>query len=120
MRVYIMNTDGTDQRPLTDGPQDESPMWSPDGSTIAFFRRVGSVDLWLMNADGSGQKRTDATTGRECGPPASRALSTFIALSCGGAGPGYVAAVRPDGSQFTVLLGGREASFPAFKPRPVP
>jgi Tol biopolymer transport system component len=115
-RIYVMNTDGTARRPLTDGPQDENPMWSPDGSMIAFFRGAGGPNLWLMKADGSGQKATDATTGRECGPPASWASSSFIALNCGGEGQGFVAAVRPDGSQFTVLLDGREASFPAFKP----
>lgn len=34
------------------------PAWSPDGRTIAFVARDGNdTDLWVMNADGSGQTK---------------------------------------------------------------
>lgn len=37
---------------------DASPTWSPDGSQIAFVSdRHGSPQLWVMNKDGSGQRR---------------------------------------------------------------
>ena len=31
--------DGPDTRPITTGPGDTSPRWSPDGSQLAFLRR---------------------------------------------------------------------------------
>ena len=41
-------------RPLTSGPRDGSPRWSPDGSTLAFLRREGegSPQIWLLPAEG--------------------------------------------------------------------
>lgn len=39
---------------------DESPVWSPDGTTIAFARTSASdspSDIWVMRADGSAQRR---------------------------------------------------------------
>ena len=48
-----MNADGTGQTRLTDPPdRSVDPAWSPDGQRIVFVR---NDDLWLMNADGSGQ-----------------------------------------------------------------
>jgi len=36
--LWIINTDGTDHRPLTTGNRaDASPRWSPDGTRIAYF-----------------------------------------------------------------------------------
>ncbi|MDN4171869.1 serine hydrolase [Nocardioides sp. SOB77] len=37
-RLWLVGVAGGDARPLTAGPEDTSPAWSPDGSTIAFLR----------------------------------------------------------------------------------
>jgi hypothetical protein len=53
--VYVMSADGTGQTKLTDSlTQDEQPVWSPDGTRIAFVSGFLS-DIWIMNADGSRQ-----------------------------------------------------------------
>ena len=56
-----MNADGSGRRNLTRRPVDygaqdgPSPAWSPDGRKIAFDRDGGGI--FVMNADGSGQRR---------------------------------------------------------------
>jgi len=52
--IYVMNTDGTQQRQLTDDPAyDAWPSWSPDGAQIAFVSdRAGNPDIYVMDADG--------------------------------------------------------------------
>ena len=64
--VYIMNADGTDQRRLTNDPDnlsDTYPTWSPDGTRIAFASEGGipnaPSDIYVMNADGT--NRTNIT-----------------------------------------------------------
>jgi Tol biopolymer transport system component len=45
---------------LTSTARDAQPTWSPDGSRVAFARYSTdwmSADVWVMNADGSGQAR---------------------------------------------------------------
>jgi Tol biopolymer transport system component len=60
--IYSMNPDGSGMTRLTDDPAPEvDPVWSPDGTKIAFQRCAGfcepngSADVWVMNADGSGE-----------------------------------------------------------------
>jgi WD40 repeat protein len=61
--IYVMNADGTNVVRLTQNDSAEaSPAWSPDGAMIAFTREVECYytcthDLFVMNADGSGQRR---------------------------------------------------------------
>ena len=39
-------------------PGDMSPSWSPDGNKITFYsNRDGNSEIYVMNADGTGQTR---------------------------------------------------------------
>jgi Tol biopolymer transport system component len=67
--IWIMNADGTVATPLTKltaaGASSISPVWSPDGSKLAFASARAldgsnasnlnaTMNLWVMNADGTG------------------------------------------------------------------
>jgi Tol biopolymer transport system component len=68
LNIWVMNTDGSGDRPLTfltaSGAGSSSPAWSPDGGKIA-FASFGALDgsdaantvgnIWVVNADGSGR-----------------------------------------------------------------
>jgi TolB protein len=57
--VYTINVDGTALQRLTDnGAHDGLPTWSPDGASIAFVsNRGGAWAIWVMNANGSNQRK---------------------------------------------------------------
>jgi len=72
--VHVLNADGSGQRRLTKTPvtkfaeqisrgenphswNNAAPAWSPDGTQLAFLTdRTGRWEIWVMNADGSGQQ----------------------------------------------------------------
>jgi len=58
MDIYVMNWDGSGVSRLTSSTYDDiNPVWSPDGTKIAFmsFRNGLNYQIYVMNADGSGQ-----------------------------------------------------------------
>jgi TolB protein len=58
-----MNADGSEARILAqDGAQ---PSWSPDGQKIAFEKQT---NIYVMNADGSGQRKLTWGARRESSP----------------------------------------------------
>ncbi len=56
-RIWVMNPDKTGQTQLTLGNgDDDQPAWSPDYQKVAFVsKRRGAWEIFIMNADGSGQ-----------------------------------------------------------------
>lgn len=88
--IYTMNVDGSDVRQLTDTPgYDGGPWWSPDGKQIVYrahhptdpaelasYRellgqkmiRPNRMELFVMNADGSGQRQVTNLGGANFGP----------------------------------------------------
>jgi Tol biopolymer transport system component len=62
-QICVMNDDGEDVRRLTEGTGNETPSWSPDGERIAFTsQRDGNWEIYVMNAEGSDQKRLTRTS----------------------------------------------------------
>jgi Tol biopolymer transport system component len=55
--IYTSSADGSDPQQLTSGSGDNLyPSYSPDGTKIVFESdRTGVLQVWVMNADGSGQ-----------------------------------------------------------------
>jgi len=65
--IYIMNSDGSDQRRLTNSDTVKGfPVLSPDGRKIAFNSgKPAPVELYVMNVDGTGRARlTNLTESR--------------------------------------------------------
>lgn len=62
--LFAINRDGTGLTRLTGTADfDGNPNYSPTGTELLFTRStagVGSFDAWIMNADGSGQRRVTA------------------------------------------------------------
>ena len=64
-----MNSDGTDDRPLTSGQYDAAPEFSPDGSRIVFSSdRSGTDDIYSMAADGTDVRRLTVNPAAEMAP----------------------------------------------------
>jgi TolB protein len=78
--IYSMNADGTGQQRLTSDPGlDAWPAWSPDGTKIVFVSDRNephpagcgescNYEIYVMNADGTGQTRLTNSPLREFGP----------------------------------------------------
>ena len=59
--VYVVRSDGRGLRRLAEDAR--GPAWSPDGSRIAYTSLSARGGVWVMNADGSGQRLVTTTPG---------------------------------------------------------
>ena len=113
--IYVINVDGSGLTRLTNTPgEDGWPAWSPDGQKIAFSterddcryskrsdcKRSGDIgpflDIWVMNADGSGQTRLAGIFSQFC---AWSPDGTYLVFNS----PGGLYVMHPDGSAITQM-----------------
>jgi Tol biopolymer transport system component len=111
--------------PESSGRDDFNPAWSPDGETIA-FDRTDPPGLWLMDADGSNQRRLNTTSdtcpraqdpdwspdgqwiafARACKPPAGGGEEDWSDIWL----------IRPDGSDLRRLTHADRLAWAAHSP----
>jgi Tol biopolymer transport system component len=117
--IWAVHADGTGSTNLTSSLVPElEPAWSPDGTRLAFTRRtvvnqdLGLYydDVWLMNADGSGQRQlthtqysSTAHTYGASAPAWSPDGSVILFQSDLPGEPYDLYTIRPDGSGVTNL-----------------
>ncbi|MCC6795470.1 MAG: PD40 domain-containing protein [Candidatus Hydrogenedentes bacterium] len=70
--LWVVRSDGTQLRQLTDGPEDAAePAWSPDSQRIVFMAIANEreADLWTIRPDGDGlQRRTHSARTHDMHP----------------------------------------------------
>ncbi len=114
--LYSVNADGSGLRRLTWTPQlEQSPTWSPDGSRIAYESDYnGTFRIWLMSADGTGQKQISPDGSNTAGDsePAWSPDGTLIAFASSAVN---LWVMSPDGSGLR-RVSDVFASHPAWSP----
>jgi len=127
-QIWVMNANGSGPINLTPVVGVHAwPTWSPDGVRIAFHADrdivVGDVpsttdnpDIFVVNADGTGQVRLTTHSGRDWLPVWSPDGSKILFLSDRD-GPGEIFSMDPDGSGQTNLTGSAAADgWPVWSP----
>ncbi len=103
--IYVMDADGSHPVNLSNNPAtDVAGVWSHDGSKIAFVsnrRGEGGSgrgnEIYIMNADGSGQRRVTDRGDVLFSPPTWSPEDTEIAFVVGPHSDANLFAVRPEG-----------------------
>jgi Tol biopolymer transport system component len=109
--LVIMDRTGGNARQLTSNPSDSSPDWSPAGSKIAFTRDTGgNWDIWVINADGSGETRL-TTDDSVDGLPAWNPEGTHIAFLSNRGGTWGIWVMAADGGGQRKLFNTGSATY---------
>jgi uncharacterized repeat protein (TIGR01451 family) len=122
--ILVMDPDGSNATALTHDANNErnsfDPAWSPDGRKIAFTSdraastEFGSIDIWVMNADGSDpQQLTTMGAGASASGPTWSPDGSKIAYEAAGG----ISVMNADGTGQTLITpGDSTAQQPAWSP----
>jgi len=118
---YVVRADGSGERRLTRNAMGSGLAWAPDGKSIAFTRGGGPFtglpadyrDIWVTNADGSGQRMLVKRAIEPRWSPDGKQVS-FMSLRSGN---WEIYVINADGSDVERLTRNTEADgFPAWSP----
>jgi len=118
-RLYLMRSDGTDQRPLTRAPSNvDDPTWSPDGR-IAFRTaetvKSGCTRLFVMQANGARVQRLTHDNGCYSEPAWSPDGRRLVFEREGAGGPS-IWTMNVNGTRLHRLTRGALDTSPAWSP----
>jgi Tol biopolymer transport system component len=122
LRLFTMEPDGSavTQFPLGNLPRANFPAWSPDGKRIAFTSVVEgtTTDIFVENADGSGQVRITNDPNNDAYPNWSPDGSTIVFARPDSAGNFQLHTTNADGSGGDTKLTSSPIPswFPAWSP----
>lgn len=111
--VWTIEADGTNLQQLTSAPGHQfDPSWSPDGTRIAYRSDDGvTSEIWLMNADGSDQRKlTDGFS------PAWSPDGSLIAFAGPKGTTGIITLIRSDGTGLRTLPDTEGGEYPSWSP----
>ena len=115
--IYMMDADGSNVERLTDDPAGEfMPVWSPDGSRIAFVREgdpgAGTYEgIFTMDPDGSDVRRVSSSDGGSDFWPSWSPDGTKIVFAAIRNEDWGIWIVNADGSDEHMILGGTGAGY---------
>jgi Tol biopolymer transport system component len=115
--IYVMSSDGSNVVRLTDDPAEEfMPVWSPDGSRIAFVRNtqgtpVMSPVIFTMNPDGTDVRQISSGVGGSDFWPSWSPDGTQVVFAAIRNEDWGIWVVDADGSNEHMILGGTGAGY---------
>ncbi|NLE59029.1 MAG: hypothetical protein GX616_11755 [Planctomycetes bacterium] len=118
--IFATDARGGTNRLTRNKSRDEWPAWSADGKSIAFSSgQKGTMDIWIMNDDGTNQRTAAASPGDENQPawaPDGSAIA-FVLRKATEDPYGDIWLAAPDGSgRVRQLTKGQFAATPAWSP----
>jgi Tol biopolymer transport system component len=117
--IFVVDADGTDAIRLTESPTfDSSPVFSPDGSKIAFMTdRDGDNEVFVMGADGSNPTNITNNDSYDAAPSWSPDGSKIATQSVRDGTDNEVVVMDADGSDQTNVTANDDDDYePAFSP----
>ena len=117
-QIWLMNVDGSNQRPLPNPAHGNAPKWSPDGRFMVLKSdREGNDNLYVMEPDGSNQQNVTQNSSINTMPSWSPD-SLKIVFSSDREGTPNIYTMNRDGSDLVNLTrdSGLDAQLPTWSP----